>query len=46
MNWWGSGFITMINYASGAAIAPEENNAILTEDSNEILTESSQPLLA
>lgn len=44
MNWYGSGFITIINYASGASMA-NESFAILTENSLDILTESSAELL-
>ena len=44
MNWYGSGFITIINYASGAQGAMEANT-IDTESGQNILTEDSRELL-
>lgn len=45
MNWFGSGFITIINYSSGVSEAVIEKNALLTENNLDILTESSQNIL-
>jgi hypothetical protein len=44
MNWFGSGFIPILIYASGIA-TEEEQNAILTENNLDILTESSDSIL-
>lgn len=44
MNWWGSGFVTIINYGS-IAQAVEENFAILTENGINLTTESGNDLL-
>lgn len=44
MNWYGSGFITIINYAS-TADAPGEAFELITENNIDILTELSQELL-
>lgn len=41
MNWWGSGFIPIIIYATGSSIV-DDSNAILTEDGLNLLTEASQ----
>lgn len=41
---WGSGFISVLIYATGFG-AEEEQNAILTENNFDILTESSLSLL-
>jgi hypothetical protein len=44
MNWYGSGFITIILYATGGAAALNENE-LLTENNLDILTELSQSIL-
>lgn len=44
MNWIGSGFITILNYASyGEAV--EEEGALITESGSNILTEDSKDIL-
>ena len=45
MNWYGSGFITIINYSSAMSEALTEEHTILTENNLNILTESSQDIL-
>lgn len=45
MNWYGSGFITIINYSSTTE-SFQEDDTILTENSLDILTESGMELLA
>lgn len=44
MNFWGSGFITIINY-SALADAVSEKFELITEDNNDILTEAGQEIL-
>lgn len=44
MNWYGSGFICIINYGS-IAEAFQQDDTILTENSIDILTESGLELL-
>lgn len=44
MNWYGSGFITVIIYGAFSG-AIEEDHAILTENNFELLTEDGKPIL-
>lgn len=44
MNWFGSGFVTIINYGSFAE-AIEESFVLLTEDGNNLFTEDGNDLL-
>ena len=44
MNWWGSGFIPIIIYAS-IAEASQQDDTLITENGFDILTESGQELL-
>lgn len=45
MNWYGGGFIPIINYSAASAEIVVQDHAILTENSIDILTESSLELL-
>jgi len=44
MHWWGSGFITIINYSS-IAEASQQDDTLITESGLDILTEAGQELL-
>lgn len=45
MNWYGSGYIIIINYAAGADAGGDESFDILTETSLDLMTETSVNLL-
>ena len=45
MNWWGSGLITIINYATGTATPAIENNFLLLDNSDFLLLDGSNLLL-